>query len=166
MRTTNWGIHGLLHRAAPRRRSSSRTPTTAGPRGSASASSTTPSTNLPSGCGFLTLSLRLVPSVDGFLLILLHALTVAAVVAGCAVIAAPDPPRGRVYTAHMSGTVVVSILQGAAAVLAFWELLTGEGLQAAHLLQHLRREGLGHVLDVQVDEMNVGINRPQQQLQE
>ncbi|GJN27167.1 hypothetical protein PR202_gb15163 [Eleusine coracana subsp. coracana] len=28
-----------------------------------------------SGCGFLTLSLRLVPSVDGFLLILLHALT-------------------------------------------------------------------------------------------
>lgn len=39
--------------------------------------------------------------------------------AGCAVIAAPDPPRGRVYTAHMSGTVVVSILQGAAAVLAF-----------------------------------------------
>uniref|UniRef100_A0ACD5UC75 Uncharacterized protein n=2 Tax=Avena sativa TaxID=4498 RepID=A0ACD5UC75_AVESA len=72
-----------------------------------------------SGCGFLTLSLRLAPSLDGFLLILLHALTVAAAVAGCAVIAAPDPPRGRVYTAHMSGTVVVSILQGAAAVLAF-----------------------------------------------
>lgn len=72
-----------------------------------------------SGCGFLTLSLRLVPSVDGFLLILLHALTVAAAVAGCAVIAAPDPPRGRCYTAHMAATVVVSILQGAAAVLAF-----------------------------------------------
>ncbi|CAL5031245.1 unnamed protein product [Urochloa decumbens] len=72
-----------------------------------------------SGCGFLTLSLRLVPSVDGFLLILLHALTVAAAVAGCAVIAAPDPPRGRCYTVHMSATVVVSILQGAAAVLAF-----------------------------------------------
>uniref|UniRef100_A0A0E0KSB3 Uncharacterized protein n=1 Tax=Oryza punctata TaxID=4537 RepID=A0A0E0KSB3_ORYPU len=72
-----------------------------------------------SGCGFLTLSLRLVPSVDGFLLILLHALTVAAAVAGCAVIAAPDPPRGRVYTTHMAGTVFVSILQGAAAVLAF-----------------------------------------------
>ncbi|KAE8802851.1 hypothetical protein D1007_21388 [Hordeum vulgare] len=66
------------------------------------------------------------PSVDGFLLILLHALTVTAAVAGCAVIAAPDPPHGRVYTTHMSGTVVVSILQGAAAVLAFWELLTGE----------------------------------------
>jgi hypothetical protein len=57
--------------------------------------------------------------VDGFLLILLHALTVAAAVAGCAVIAAPDPPRGRCYTVHMSATVVVSILQGAAAVLAF-----------------------------------------------
>jgi hypothetical protein len=72
-----------------------------------------------SGCGFLTLSLRLVPSVDGFLLILLHALTVAAALAGCAIIAAPDPPWGRIHTAHMSATVVISILQGATAVLSF-----------------------------------------------
>jgi hypothetical protein len=71
-----------------------------------------------SGCGFLMVSLRLMPSVDGFLLILLHVLTVTVAVAGCAIIATLEPLRGRCYTVHMAATVVVS-LQGAAAVLAF-----------------------------------------------
>ncbi|RLM73442.1 uncharacterized protein C2845_PM15G13030 [Panicum miliaceum] len=106
-----------------------------------------------SGCGFLTLSLRLVPSVDGFLLILLHALTVGAAVAGCAVIAAPDPPRGRCYTAHMSATVVVSILQGAAAVLAFSRTadFLSDGLKS-----YVRKED-GAVILRMVGGLGVGI---------
>ncbi|KAG6476681.1 hypothetical protein ZIOFF_065927 [Zingiber officinale] len=69
-----------------------------------------------SSCIFLTLSLRLVPSPCGFLLVLLHALTIAAAVFGCAAVASPS---ARWYGTHMAATVLAAILQGAVAVLAF-----------------------------------------------
>ncbi|XP_074589063.1 uncharacterized protein LOC141844970 [Curcuma longa] len=71
-----------------------------------------------SSCVFLTLSLRLLPSACGFLLILLHALTIAAAAAGCAAAGAAAAPSSRWYGAHMVATVLAAILQGAVAVLA------------------------------------------------
>ncbi|CAD5178043.1 unnamed protein product [Musa acuminata subsp. malaccensis] len=70
-----------------------------------------------SSCIFLTLSLRLLPSACGFLLILLQALTIAAAIAGCA--AASSGSSTRWYGAHMVATVLAAILQGAVAVLVF-----------------------------------------------
>ncbi|WOK97405.1 hypothetical protein Cni_G06113 [Canna indica] len=70
-----------------------------------------------SSCIFLTLSLRLFPSLSGFLLILLHALTIAAAVAGCA--AASSSSSGSCYGPHMVATVLAAILEGAVAVVAF-----------------------------------------------
>ncbi|XP_074565712.1 uncharacterized protein LOC141822184 [Curcuma longa] len=69
-----------------------------------------------SSCVFLTLSLRLIPSACGLLLVLLHALTIAAAVSGCA---AAGGPSARWYGAHMVATVLAAILQGAVAVLVF-----------------------------------------------
>ncbi|XP_064983737.1 uncharacterized protein LOC135668515 [Musa acuminata AAA Group] len=71
-----------------------------------------------SSCIFLTLSLRLFPSLNGFLLILLHGLTIAAAVAGCTA-ASSSGSSGRWYGAHMVATVLAAILQGAVAVLVF-----------------------------------------------
>ncbi|KAG6527974.1 uncharacterized protein LOC122039719 [Zingiber officinale] len=70
-----------------------------------------------SSCIFLTFSLRLLPSACGFLLILLHAFTIAAAIAGCGA-AAAAAPSSRWYGAHMVATVLAAILQGAVAVLA------------------------------------------------
>ncbi|XP_047336525.1 uncharacterized protein LOC124940088 [Impatiens glandulifera] len=69
-----------------------------------------------SSCIFLTLSLRLIPSPIGFLLIFLHVLTIAGAVSGCA--AASGSGR-RWYGAQMVATVVTAIFQGSVAVLSF-----------------------------------------------
>ncbi|XP_022719837.1 uncharacterized protein LOC111277695 [Durio zibethinus] len=69
-----------------------------------------------SSCIFLTLSLRLLPSVFGFFLILLHVLTVAGAVSGCA---AASSGTNRWYAAHMAATVLTAIFQGSVSVLIF-----------------------------------------------
>ncbi|KAF2292024.1 hypothetical protein GH714_000206 [Hevea brasiliensis] len=60
---------------------------------------------------FLTLLLRLVPSICGFFLILLHILTIAGAVSGCAVW----------YAAHMVATVLTAIFQGSISYYAYVE---------------------------------------------
>ncbi|KAJ3675374.1 hypothetical protein LUZ60_004416 [Juncus effusus] len=71
-----------------------------------------------SGCAFLTLSLRLLPSIYGFLLIILHALTIGISISSCSQVASSSP-SGRWYGAHMAVTVIAAILQGSVAILAF-----------------------------------------------
>ncbi|KAK8921384.1 hypothetical protein KSP39_PZI019991 [Platanthera zijinensis] len=78
-----------------------------------------------SGCIFLTLSLRLIPSAVGFLLILLYAVTIAGAISGCA---AANSSSGKWHGAHMVATVLTAIFQGSVAVLIFTrtaELLLG-----------------------------------------
>ncbi|ERN20254.1 hypothetical protein AMTRI_Chr06g200960 [Amborella trichopoda] len=67
-----------------------------------------------SSCIFLTLSLRLFPSLPGFLLILLHAATAGAAVTGCAAAA-----TSKWHTFHMVATVMTAIFEGAVSVLIF-----------------------------------------------
>ncbi|XP_077229024.1 uncharacterized protein LOC143861941 [Tasmannia lanceolata] len=69
-----------------------------------------------SSCIFLTLSLRLVPSICGFFLILLHIFTIAAAISGCA---AATAGTNRWYAAHMVVTVLTAIFQGSVSVLIF-----------------------------------------------
>ncbi|GMG99955.1 hypothetical protein Nepgr_001795 [Nepenthes gracilis] len=69
-----------------------------------------------SSCIFLTLSLRLLPSLCGFLLILLHLLTITGAISGCA---AASKGSGRWYGAHMAATVLTAIFQGSVSVLIF-----------------------------------------------
>ncbi|VAH20904.1 unnamed protein product [Triticum turgidum subsp. durum] len=73
-----------------------------------------------SGCIFLTISLRLVPSPCGLLLVFLHALTAVFAAAGCSgSFTNPAAGAGAQHTAHTAGAVLTAIFQGAAAVLAF-----------------------------------------------
>ncbi|KAL1323328.1 hypothetical protein HN51_033662 [Arachis hypogaea] len=69
-----------------------------------------------SSCIFLTLSLRLFPSLCGFFLILLHAFTIAGAVSGCAAVSGD---ANRWYSAHMVATVLTAIFQGSISVLIF-----------------------------------------------
>ncbi|KAK7243197.1 hypothetical protein RIF29_37986 [Crotalaria pallida] len=69
-----------------------------------------------SSCIFLTLSLRLFPSLCGFFLILLHVLTILGAVSGCAAV---SNGTTRWYSAHMVFTVLTAIFQGSVAVLIF-----------------------------------------------
>ncbi|GAB4835345.1 hypothetical protein Ancab_000256 [Ancistrocladus abbreviatus] len=69
-----------------------------------------------SSCIFLTLSLRLLPSLCGFLLILLHLLTIVAAISGCA---AASRGSNRWYGAHMVATVLTAVFQGSVSVLIF-----------------------------------------------
>ncbi|XP_050205183.1 uncharacterized protein LOC126655188 [Mercurialis annua] len=69
-----------------------------------------------SSCIFLTLSLRLLPSVCGFFLILLHILTIAGAVSGCT---AASSGATTWYAAHMVTTVLTAIFQGSVSVLIF-----------------------------------------------
>ncbi|XP_022965972.1 uncharacterized protein LOC111465691 [Cucurbita maxima] len=69
-----------------------------------------------SSCIFLTLSLRLIPSVCGFFIIFLHAFTIAGAVSGCAMASAAT---GRWFGVHMVFTVLTAIFQGSVAVLIF-----------------------------------------------
>nr|ACU15047.1 unknown [Glycine max] len=67
-----------------------------------------------SSCIFLTLSLRLIPSLCGFFFILLQVFTIAGAVSGCAAVGA-----NRWYSAHMVATVLTAIFQGSVSVLVF-----------------------------------------------
>ncbi|RWW29898.1 hypothetical protein BHE74_00013630 [Ensete ventricosum] len=67
-------------------------------------------------CVFLTLSLRLIPSPCGLLLVALHALTAVAAASACATTPAST---ARWHAAHMASTVLAAIFHGAIAVLAF-----------------------------------------------
>lgn len=71
-----------------------------------------------SSCIFLTLSLRLIPSLYGFLFILLHILTIGGVVFGCATVSAQSADT-RGYGAHMVCSVLIAIFQGSVFVLIF-----------------------------------------------
>ncbi|MBA0616297.1 hypothetical protein Godav_016355 [Gossypium davidsonii] len=67
-----------------------------------------------SSCVFLTLSLRLFPSLCGFFLILLHVITIAAAVLGCSVAISGSNKR---YLAYMVSMVLTSIFEGSVSVL-------------------------------------------------
>ncbi|KAJ8435155.1 hypothetical protein Cgig2_018983 [Carnegiea gigantea] len=69
-----------------------------------------------SSCIFLTLSLRLVPSAVGLLLILLHVITIAGAVSGSA---ASSSGSHKWYAFHMVATVLTAIFQGSVSVLIF-----------------------------------------------
>ncbi|KAK7340399.1 hypothetical protein VNO77_21101 [Canavalia gladiata] len=84
-----------------------------------------------SSCIFLTLSLRLVPSLCGFFLILLHVFTIAGAISGCAAVGA-----NRWYSAHMVATVLTAIFQGSVSVLVFTR--TGDFLE--QLKSYVREE--------------------------
>lgn len=71
-----------------------------------------------SSCIFLTLSLRLLPSGCGLLLILLHAFTIVGAISGCAA-ASTASTSSKWYGAHMVATVLTAIFQGSVAVLVF-----------------------------------------------
>ncbi|KAK7359303.1 hypothetical protein VNO77_01258 [Canavalia gladiata] len=66
-----------------------------------------------SSCIFLTLSLRLFPSICGFFLILLHAFTIVGAVSAISV------GTNRFYSAHMITTVLTAIFHGSVSVLVF-----------------------------------------------
>ncbi|GAA0140417.1 hypothetical protein Leryth_001745 [Lithospermum erythrorhizon] len=69
-----------------------------------------------SSCIFLILSLRLIPSVFGSLLILLQILTIAGAVFGCTAV---SDGANKWYAAHMIATVLTAIFQGSVSVLVF-----------------------------------------------
>ncbi|KAI3523693.1 hypothetical protein L2E82_04584 [Cichorium intybus] len=69
-----------------------------------------------SSCIFLTLSLRLFPSLVGAFLILLHIITIAGAIAGCNAAAAGST---KWYAAHMVATVLTAIFQGSVSILIF-----------------------------------------------
>ncbi|KAL3634458.1 hypothetical protein CASFOL_021512 [Castilleja foliolosa] len=72
-----------------------------------------------SSCIFLTLSLRLIPSLVGFLFIFLQILTIAGAVSGCAAASRTASSAGKFYGAHMVATVLTAIFQGSVSVLIF-----------------------------------------------
>ncbi|XP_015075689.1 uncharacterized protein LOC107019833 [Solanum pennellii] len=73
-----------------------------------------------SSCIFLTLSLRLIPSLYGFLFILLHILTIGGAVFGCATVSALSQSADtKGYGAHMVSSVLIAIFQGSVFVLIF-----------------------------------------------
>ncbi|KAJ0735415.1 hypothetical protein HanPI659440_Chr11g0431911 [Helianthus annuus] len=69
-----------------------------------------------SSCIFLTLSLRLIPSGAGALLVLLHIATIAGAISGCNAVSAGS---NKWYAAHMVATVLTAIFQGSISVLIF-----------------------------------------------
>ncbi|KAG4992590.1 hypothetical protein AAZX31_09G226800 [Glycine max] len=84
-----------------------------------------------SSCIFLTLSLRLIPSLCGFFFILLQVFTIAGAVSGCAAVG-----TNRWYSAHMVATVLTAIFQGSVSVLVFTR--TGDFL--GQLKSYVREE--------------------------
>nr|XP_043610971.1 uncharacterized protein LOC122582618 [Erigeron canadensis] len=69
-----------------------------------------------SSCIFLTLSLRLIPSVVGALLVLLHVITIGGAISGCNAVSAGS---NKWYAFHMVATVLTAIFQGSVSVLIF-----------------------------------------------
>ncbi|XP_050383010.1 uncharacterized protein LOC126799791 [Argentina anserina] len=92
-----------------------------------------------SSCIFLTLSLRLLPSVCGFFVILLHIFTIVGAVSGCA---AASAGTGKWYGAHMVATVLTAIFQGSVSVLIFTR--TGDFL--GELKSYVREEDASVIL--------------------
>ncbi|CAL5336958.1 unnamed protein product [Camellia sinensis] len=71
-----------------------------------------------SSCIFLTISLRLVPSLCGFFLIFLHILTILGAIFGCTAVS-DGSGSNKWYGAHMVATVLTAIFQGSVSVLIF-----------------------------------------------
>ncbi|KAJ0735413.1 hypothetical protein HanPI659440_Chr11g0431881 [Helianthus annuus] len=69
-----------------------------------------------SSCIFLTLSLRLIPSIAGALLVLLHIITIAGAISGCNAVSAGS---NKWYAVHMVAAVLTAIFQGSVSVLIF-----------------------------------------------
>ncbi|XP_074318875.1 uncharacterized protein LOC141655708 [Silene latifolia] len=67
-------------------------------------------------CIFLTLSLRLIPSLCGFFFIALHLLTMLAALSGCH---AAAQGGSRWFLTHMVTTVLTAIFQGSLSILIF-----------------------------------------------
>ncbi|KAJ6379301.1 hypothetical protein OIU76_016011 [Salix suchowensis] len=86
-----------------------------------------------SSCIFLTLSLRLFPSLCGFFIILLHMVTIIAAVSGCS---ASLSGSNKWYAAHMVSTSLAAIFQGSVSVLIFTQ--TGDFL--GYLKSYVREE--------------------------
>ncbi|KAF9613601.1 hypothetical protein IFM89_009427 [Coptis chinensis] len=84
-------------------------------------------------CIFLTLSLRLFPSLCGFFLILLHVFTITGVVFGCTV---ASNGTNKWYASHMVFTVLTAIFQGSVSVLIF----TRSGEFLGKLKSYVREE--------------------------
>ncbi|KAL6509394.1 hypothetical protein OROGR_022704 [Orobanche gracilis] len=76
-----------------------------------------------SSCIFPTLSLRLFPSLAGFLFIVLHITTIFGDVSGCAAVSRAASSAGKFYGAHMVGAVLTAIFQGSDSFLIFTRLL-------------------------------------------
>ncbi|PHT48941.1 hypothetical protein CQW23_13149 [Capsicum baccatum] len=90
-----------------------------------------------SSCIFLTLSLRLIPSLCGFFFILLHVFTICGAVFGCATVSAPHAGAdSKWYGAHMVSSVLTAIFQGSVFVLIFTK--TGDFL--GNLKSYVREE--------------------------
>ncbi|XP_068664581.1 uncharacterized protein [Aristolochia californica] len=92
-----------------------------------------------SSCIFLTLSLRLVPSICGFFLILLHIWTIGGAIFGCH---AATAGTNRCHAVHMVATVLTAIFQGSVAVLVFTR--TGDFLES--LKSYVREENGSMIL--------------------
>ncbi|KAL3650092.1 hypothetical protein CASFOL_006495 [Castilleja foliolosa] len=88
-----------------------------------------------SSCIFLTLSLRLIPSLVGALLVLLHIITIAGAVSGCAA-ASRGEGGSRFYGAHMVATVLTAIFQGSVSILIF----TAPSDFLGHLKSYVREQ--------------------------
>ncbi|KAK8982889.1 hypothetical protein V6N11_054874 [Hibiscus sabdariffa] len=86
-----------------------------------------------SACIFLTLSLRLLPSLCGFFLILLHVVTIASAVSGCSIVTLGS---NKSYAAHMVAMVLTSIFQGSVSVL----ILTRTSDFLGYLKSYVREE--------------------------
>ncbi|KDP35150.1 hypothetical protein JCGZ_10684 [Jatropha curcas] len=86
-----------------------------------------------SSCIFLTLSLRLFPSLCGFFFILLHIFTIIGAVSGCSV---ATTGSSKWYAAHMVATSLTAIFQGSVSVLIFTQ--TGDFL--GFLKSYVREE--------------------------
>ncbi|GAA0158654.1 hypothetical protein Leryth_024759 [Lithospermum erythrorhizon] len=69
-----------------------------------------------SSCIFLILSLRLIPSVYGALLIFLQIFTISGAVFGCTAV---SEGSNKWYAAHMIATVLTAVFQGSVSVLVF-----------------------------------------------
>lgn len=95
-----------------------------------------------SSCIFLTLSLRLLPSWCGFLLILLHILTIGGAVTGCT---AASAGSNKWYAAHLITTVVTAIFQGSVSVLIFSSTSSFLG----NLKSYVREEDGGVILKLE-----------------
>ncbi|XP_074310644.1 uncharacterized protein LOC141646653 [Silene latifolia] len=72
-----------------------------------------------SSCIFLTLSLRLIPSLCGFFFISLHLLTILGALAGCHAAAGQGQGSSKWFITHMIATVLTAIFQGSISVLIF-----------------------------------------------